>query len=124
MRPSDEIAEILELDESLGANVYRAPESQIVAPAIVFRPDEPWMVKARPITERYAAIAVVTASTPKDGLAELHRLVHRVLVAVSSAEGWGWYEVGTVILDESTGSPFLACRVRLGLQDCTGGEEA
>ena len=121
MIPSDELVEALLSDDLLGANVYPAPAEQIAAPAVVLRPDEPWITKGRPEVERYAAVAVVTASSPAQGIAELHRIVHRVMADALSLSGWAWVEVGTAIIDESTGTPFLAARVRLEYRECSGG---
>lgn len=119
--PSDELAAALLADGTLGANVYAAPAEQIAAPAVVLRPDEPWITKGRPEVERYAAVAVVTASSPAQGIRELHRIIHHIIDAAVPLEGWGWAEVGAAIIDESTGSPFLAARVRLEYRECTGG---
>jgi hypothetical protein len=120
MMPSDEVVTALLADPLLLANVYGAPVEQIAAPAVVLRPDEPWISKGRPEIERYMAIAVVTAASPSQGIAELHRIIHRILADVTALEGWGWSEAGTAIVDESTGAAFLAARVRLEYRDCIG----
>ncbi len=102
-------------------NLYPAPQEHVIAPAIVIRPDEPWITRGATFgmdTEHYVAVAVVTASSPGEGLAALHDLVHRVMAA--EGDGWAFVSVGRAIVDEATGVPYLATPVRLTYSDCGG----
>lgn len=112
--PSEEFGTLLEaVTLPVGTNIYLAPANQIVAPAIVLRPDTPWMEQSRFCAEleRYVAICVVSASTPGDGIALLRTLSLAILSAL--APPWDWESVDGPVIDESTGTPFLANRVRL-----------
>lgn len=61
--------------------------------------------------ERYNAVCAVTASSPGEGLAMLRLLTLAIIEALVAP--WDWVSVEAPIIDESTGVPFLACRVRL-----------
>lgn len=102
-------------DEDLptGTNLYSAPTKEITVPAIVIRPDSPWMEPATFCLEleRYAAVCAVNAATPGDGIALLRSLVLAIIEALVAP--WDWESVEGPVIDESTGTPFLACRVRL-----------
>lgn len=93
---------------------------QVVAPAIVIVPDEPWIVSQGYgyDDERYLAICLVEASAPADGLAKLHSLVHAVREA--HGEGWEILDVSGVrnarIGDD--GMQFLGSWVRVSYRDC------
>jgi len=117
--PSEALATALEASGALsdGISIYPGPAPQIVPPAIVIRPAEPWI---EPSTfcdglERYHAIAVVTAATPRDGVAELYIIIQAIRDALVGDPGskWDWESVGQPVIDESTGTAFLAAPVRL-----------
>jgi hypothetical protein len=112
--PSSEFLELLadvELPENV--NLYAAPTDEITAPAIVLRPDALWMEPSSFCMEleRYSAIAVVTASTPGDGIALLRLLSLAIIGAL--VPPWDWESVEGPVIDETTGKPFLANRVKL-----------
>ena len=99
-----------------GTSVYRGPTDNILAPAVVIRPDEPWVEPDRFChdLQRYVAIVLVTASSPEDGIARLYEMARAIIEAVDAAEsGWSWVSVGSALIDESTGAAFLAAPVRL-----------
>lgn len=103
-----------------GVNVYDTPQETIVPDAVVIRPDSPWIAPSDagwPDEERYAAVVLVTASTPGDGLARLHTVVHAVLDAARRAS-WEFDNVSAPVVDESTGTPFLAATVSLIYRNC------
>jgi len=113
--PSEGLATALGASEGLpeGVSIYPGPAPQIVPPAIVIRPAEPWI---EPSTfckglERYHAIAVVSASTPRDGIDELYTIIQGIKAALPDT--WDWETVGQPVIDESTGTAFLAAPVRL-----------
>jgi hypothetical protein len=117
--PWDALAQLL-TDADTGANIYPTPEETIVADALVVRPDQPWVGNSEstwPDEERYAVVALVSASTPGDGLARLHTLVHAVLDAARGAS-WEFDSVSAPVVDESTGTPFLAATVSLIYRNC------
>jgi hypothetical protein len=107
-----------------GVNIYPTPDDNVTPPAIVIRPDTPWIEPGdfSIDDERYAAIALVTASTPEDGLAALHTLVHSI-AHEARAEGWEFVSVSAPAIDESTGTPFLAATVSLIYRNCEHPED-
>ena len=117
--PWVDLAELLAA-AATDANVYPTPTEQVVADAIVIRPDTPWIANSGAAwfgEERYAAIALVSASTPNDGLARLHELVH-IIMDTARAGSWEFDSVTPPVVDESTGTPFLASTVSLIYRNC------
>lgn len=114
--PSEDLASALEASDALsgGVSIYPGPAPQIVAPAIVIRPAEPWIEQDTYCKglERYHAIAVVSAATPRDGVADLYTIIQAIKDALPDT-GWDWETVGQPVIDESTGTAFLAAPVRL-----------
>jgi hypothetical protein len=115
---SDPAGELKTLIEGLagmpdGLNVYAAPSEKIKAPAVVIRPDTPWLAPSRFCfdEERYAAVAVVSANTPEDGIAMLRSVLLKIVEALPSP--WAWEQAEGPVIDETTGVPFLAARLRL-----------
>jgi hypothetical protein len=105
-------------------NVYEAPPSQVVPPAVVLRPDAPWIARERygADLERYVAVLVATASDPASALVVIDDLRRTVEQAVDATEGWSFVDAGTVLVDETTGVPLLASSTRLAYRgDCTNG---
>ena len=98
----------------LNANVYAAPGSSIKAPAVVLRPDDPW-IRPGPalgmLSEGWLAVAVAPAGDPKSGMDTLRSLLLGVIEALP--EGWQLRDTGRPIVDESTGVPMLAAACRL-----------
>jgi hypothetical protein len=95
-------------------SVLDGPVASLKAPAVVIRPDSPWIVEGPSFCydeQRYQAVMVVTASTPRDG----RRMLYQIARAIRNAlpEGWSWEEVRAPIIDESTGVPYLAAAIRL-----------
>lgn len=121
MTPWDRIADAITPGPGdPAANVYRAFAEQLEAPALVIRPDDPWM-EPHAFSfdqERYAIIAAVTASTPADGVATLYALLRHVIGAVLDLEGVSYESVTAPIIDESTGAPFLAATVHVIYRSC------
>jgi hypothetical protein len=113
--PAGELATIIGDIDDLpdGFNIYPAPAENIVAPAAVIRPDTPWIAPDRMCydLERYAVIVAVTASTPADGIAMLRSVLLKIIAALVSP--WNWVEAQGPVVDETTGVPFLAARLRL-----------
>lgn len=105
------LADIEDMPE--GLSVLGAPEESITAPALVIRPDPQWMVPDRFCfdMERYNVIAVVSASSPEEGIAMLRSMMLLILSALTSP--WDWDQVDGPVVDQSTGVPFLAARLRL-----------
>lgn len=117
--PWDALATLLQAAET-DVNVYPAPVEDIVADAIVIRPDTPWFEQGEQTwydQERYAVVALVSASAPADGLARLHYLVHSILHTARDAS-WEFESVTAPVVDESTGTPFLAATVSLVYRNC------
>jgi hypothetical protein len=56
-------------------------------------------------------VAVVSASTPQDGEAELYSLSH--LIMDNLTDGWEFVSVSRPVVDQSTGTPYLAAIIRL-----------
>lgn len=113
MTPGDELAVVLEAAIP-DANVYPAPAQSIKAPAIVLRPDDPWIQLGRTlgaISEGWLAIAVAPAADPVSGMDTLRSLLLATIDALP--DGWQLRDTGRPIVDESTGVPMLAAAARL-----------
>lgn len=124
--PWDQLGELLDaalvnVSDEPNVNVYRTPtDQQIIPDAVVIRPDTPWIGNSESSwgdEERYAVVALVTASTPGDGLARLHGILHTVLDAARQA-GWEFDTVTAPVVDESTGAPFLAATASFIYRNC------
>ena len=106
-------------DLPAGTSIYPGPTNQIVAPAVVIRPDEPWLEPGGHFCydlQRYVAIPLVSASSPEDGIGRLYLMARAIIEAIDSTvaeSGWSWISVGSALVDESTGTAFLAAPVRL-----------
>jgi hypothetical protein len=118
MNPWDEFA--ARINEPEGTNLYPAMAQQIVTPAIVIVPADPWLASDRfqYDVEHYLAICLVESTAPADGLDRLHSLVH----AVREAGGDG-YEIGDVsgvrnasLPDDST--RYLGAWVQVSFRNC------
>lgn len=116
--PVDMLVPLIEAalaDESLSdVSVLDGPVDSLKAPAVVIRPDSPWVAHGPNFCydeQRYQAVMVVTASTPGDG----RRMLYLISKAIreSLTDGWSWESVNAPILDQSTGVPYLAAAVRL-----------
>jgi hypothetical protein len=96
-----------------GLNIYSSPTDKITAPAIVIRPASDWMAQDRfcDHLERYAAMPVVTASTPADGIAMLRTMSLAIIGGLQSP--WDWESVSGPVIDRTTDTPLLANRVNL-----------
>jgi hypothetical protein len=120
---SDPAAELVALltaldpgDLPAGLNLYPAPQEDIVAPAIVIRPSVDWFLPHGFCNEdeHWDALPVVSASTPGDGIKQLRSITRTIIRAL--APPFGWERVDGPVIDETTGVPFLANRIRLTYQ--------
>jgi hypothetical protein len=111
--PTEELAQHWSNVLPVQWSVIRGPISSLEAPAVVLRADEPWIIPSAFCHDQqnYAAVAVVSASTPQDGEAELHSLSH--LIMDNLIEGWEFVSVSRPVVDQSTGTPYLAAIIRL-----------
>ena len=121
MNAWDVLADALEADGAMDdVNVYRTATADFVPPAVVIRPGTPWLESAgSPYPtdlERYVAVAVVSASSPADSMARLHRMVHTV-ADIARAEGFGFEEASEPVLDE-TNTPALTSALTLTYSNC------
>ena len=111
--PGEELAAVL-VASDYPANVYAYPAGSIKAPALVLRPDEPWM-KPGPalglLSEGWLAVAVAPAGDPRSGMDTLRNLLLELVDTLPA--GWAFRETGRPIVDESTGIPMLAAAARL-----------
>ena len=104
---ADLAALIADIDDMpAGLSVYAAPSEKITAPAVVIRPD-----KFCHDLESYTAVVVVTANTPEEGIGLLRSMLLKIIDALISP--WNWIEAQGPVVDQSTGVPFLAARLRL-----------
>lgn len=98
--------------------VYPTPTEQIVPPAIVLGPDNPWVSRSEFCTfgeHRYLAAVMVAAGDTTDGTAllfELTEAVRRSPVRCVDGQG-GWTETNSPRLSDLGGSPHLVADVRL-----------
>lgn len=128
MDPWDALAEACTTTLPEGVSIYSAPTNQLVPPALVIRPDNPWIEISDESwcvdTQRYVAVAVVTASSPKSGMGKLFRISWGVRQAAKGLAGWEWRSTGSPIIDESTGSAYLAAPIRLTYKNSQEPQEA
>jgi hypothetical protein len=106
------IASLKASDGLSGVSVHGV-RGQVVPDAIVIRPDEPWL---EPDTfcdflQHYLAIMVVRAAANEDGVDTLYAMALAIVDALP--ESWEFVSVGSPIIDESTGTAFLAAPLRL-----------
>lgn len=113
--PPEALAELLAGLDGLpdGLNIYASPQDKLTAPAIVIRPGPTWLSQDAFChhLERYAAMPVVTASNPTDGIAMLRSLSLAIINSLPAP--WDWESVEGPVIDQTTGVPFLANRVNL-----------
>ena len=118
MNPWDELAGLI--DEPEGTNLYPAMAEQIIAPAMVIVPADPWIQSTafQYDTESYLVICLAEASAPQDSLAQIHAMVHSVREVDS--EGWEIGDVSGVrsarIPDDST--QYLGSWVQVTFRNC------
>jgi hypothetical protein len=125
--PWDALADACTATLPEGVSIYSAPTNQLVPPALVIRPDNPWVEVSRDYCldqQRYVGVAVVTASSPQSGLSKLYAIFWGVREAIKSLEGWDWVNIGSPVIDESTGSAYLAAPIRLTYKNSQEPQEA
>jgi hypothetical protein len=94
-------------------NVYPLPTEGIAIPAIVIRPDEPWMegvTEDEPFAtrrERYAVVLVTSSATASDGTVALRDMAK--LVMGCEGAGWRWMETTAPVVTAANGVDYLAC---------------
>ena len=112
--PLDDLAALLaDVDLPEGMSVISGPAAQLKPPALVLRPDNPWLVPSAFCNDeqRYVAIPVVSASTPAAGVRKIYAAVKAIKNALTGA--WSWESVSAPVIDETTGVPLLAATIRL-----------
>lgn len=94
-------------------SVIQGPISSLEAPALVLRADTPWIEPSSFChdLQHYAAVAVVSASSPADGEQDLHRVILELMNNLP--EGWRFVAANGPVVDQSTGSALLAAIIRL-----------
>ena len=116
--PLDDLASVL-AGVSLpdGMSIISGPAKMLKPPAVVLRPDNPWLVPSAYCADeqRYVAIPVVSASTPADGVRKIYAAVKAIKNALTGA--WSWESVAAPVIDETTGVPLLATTIRLKYQN-------
>lgn len=124
--PTDALADLLEASGDLpeGVSIYRAPTSTVKAPAIVIRPDEPWLEPDSFCVDlqRYVAVMVVVASDPPDGQRNLYAMARFLRETLPDA--WSWQSVGAIVVDETTDTSLLATAVRIQYRNSGEDEES
>lgn len=111
--PNSDLIAALNASDGLSGVSVHGVRSQVQPPAVVIRPDEPWL---EPDTycvflQHYVAVIAVTAGTPEDGVDSIYGIALAIVDALP--ETWEFMSLGSPIIDESTGTAFLAAPVRL-----------
>ena len=113
----------LDLPDIAGANTYWVPPAgALVVPAVVYRPDEPWIERQQTFhkwIENYVAVCVVAQASGADGVAKLYQLALAVKEAIdsdSAMSAWEWKDAGAIVETEQAGVSYLACAVRLSFR--------
>lgn len=98
-------------------SVIQGPISSLEPPALVLRADTPWIEPSSFCLDlqHYAAVAVVSATSPADGEQDLHRLILEVMNNLT--DGWRFVSANAPVLDKSTGTSLLAAIIRLEFAD-------
>lgn len=112
--PTEDLVDALEATGDFAeVNLHPFPMEKVVAPALVVRPDTPWIEPDRFCAdlEHYVALVAVTANYPQDQLAEMRRITLAMIAALP--EGWAWVSTDGPVVDQTTGTPFLVNRSRL-----------
>jgi hypothetical protein len=121
LTPLDGLAEAIEGELPSGVSIIVGPAPQLKPPALVLRPDNPWLIPSQYCADeqRYVAIAVVTASTPASGVRKMYAVIKALLPLLGNTDlpGWSWESVSAPVIDETTGTPLLAASVRLKFQN-------
>lgn len=109
----------LALPPVAGANVYWTPPTgALIVPAIVYRPDDPWIERQttyRVWKENYVAVCVVAAGST-DAVGKLYEMALAVKAAMDAdplLAGWDWLGAGAIVETEQAGLRYLASAVRL-----------
>ena len=98
--------------DDVDVNVQPAPVSQIEAPLILVRPDDPWMLLApddHPMTryaEQYVALCIVPSGDPLSAVATLRELA-QLARDTADAIGWAWRETSGVTPFQDSGVDYL-----------------
>lgn len=118
-----DLAPWLKLPAIAGANTYLTPPTgALQVPAVVYRPDEPWVERQQTYKawiENYVAVCVVSAAAGADGPATLYALARKVKDAIDAdpaLEAWEWKGAGAIVETEQAGITYLACAVRLSFR--------
>lgn len=118
MTPTDDLSDHwMALDAFSGVNILPAPDTrQIVAPAVVLRPDSPWSTPSDDGTycfdhQRYVAVVVASASSSVDAMRRIYSIWQKVINNLPA--GWRFDRVDGLVLDQSQGTAFLAAQVHL-----------
>lgn len=105
------------LDAFDDVNLLPAPDSkQIVAPSVVLRPDSPWSTPSDGGAfcfdhQRYVAVVVASAASSVDAMRRIYRIWQTIITNLPSE--WRFDRVDGLVLDQSTGTAFLAAQVHL-----------
>lgn len=118
MTPTDALAEAWD-DAAVFTDVSVIPApttEQIVTPALVLRPDQLWSTPSDDGTycfdhQRYVAVVVVSAASSQDAMRQAYRIWQTVITHLPN--GWRFDTVDGLVLDESTGTAFLATQIHL-----------
>lgn len=117
MASIDPIIAALRSDQRLvdaGVNVYDSPPSVLSAPAVVFRPDSPWMAPSSwcTVAGRWLALACVAVSA--DPLWDaLEDLAAAVVDVAGDNPAWRWSTTDPPVLDESTSSALVIAAIHI-----------
>lgn len=111
--PPDGLIVSLKASDGLSGASVTGPRSQVIPPAVVVRPDEPWRGPATYCDDlqHYVAVAVARAASPEEAMPILYDLTSGIIASLP--EGWKFESVGAPIIDETTGVALLAAPVRL-----------
>ena len=111
--PNQSLIAALRASGDLSEVSVHGVRSQVSPDAIVVRPDEPWGEPATfcDLLQHYIAIVVVSASSPEDGVDRIYDIALKLIDALP--DSWEFVSIGAPIIDETTGTAFLAAPVRL-----------
>lgn len=115
--PTVALAEHFETVLPANWSIIQGPIDSLQPPALVLRADTPWIEPSSFCLDlqHYAAVAVVTATSPADGEQDLHHIILEVMNNLP--DGWRFVSANAPVLDKSTGTALLAAIIRLEFAD-------
>lgn len=111
-------------DDTIGW--YSSPPSQLHTPAIVWRPDQPFITPEggtfETVTEQWLAVSVVAVGDEATAMNRLAAVVFALLAYIDPHPSAIWDRVDGPYLDDTTGTPVLTAAAHISRPIDLGGQ--